>query len=57
MSDLSGKVFIVTGGESGIGQAIAMRAVRDGANIVIAGIKILKKSKYKTNLRLKWGWS
>ena len=38
MSDLSGKVFIVTGGESGIGQAIAMRAVRDGANIVIAGI-------------------
>ena len=38
MSDLSGKVFIVTGGESGIGQAIALRAVRDGANIVIAGI-------------------
>ena len=31
MSDLTGKVFMVTGGESGIGQAIALRAARDGA--------------------------
>lgn len=39
MSDLTGKVFVVTGGESGIGQAIALRAARDGANIVVAGLQ------------------
>ena len=38
MSDLTGKVFMVTGGESGIGQAIALRAARDGAKVVVAGL-------------------
>ena len=38
MSDLTGKVFVVTGGESGIGQAIALRAARDGANVVVGGL-------------------
>jgi NAD(P)-dependent dehydrogenase (short-subunit alcohol dehydrogenase family) len=38
MSDLTGKVFMVTGGESGIGQAIALRAARDGANVTVAGL-------------------
>ena len=39
MSDLTGKVFVVTGGESGIGQAIALRAARDGANVVVGGLQ------------------
>ncbi|MEO8002097.1 MAG: NAD(P)-dependent oxidoreductase [Arenimonas sp.] len=36
MSDLKGKTLFVTGASRGIGLAIAMRAARDGANIVIA---------------------
>ena len=39
MSDLTGKVFVITGGESGIGQAIALRAARDGANVVVGGLQ------------------
>ena len=33
--ELQGKVAIVTGGSKGIGKAIALRAARDGANIVL----------------------
>ena len=36
MSDLKGKTLFVTGGSRGIGKAIALRAARDGANVVIA---------------------
>lgn len=36
MSALAGKTLFVTGGSRGIGLAIALRAARDGANIVIA---------------------
>jgi citronellol/citronellal dehydrogenase len=36
MSDLRGKTLFVTGGSRGIGLAIALRAARDGANVVIA---------------------
>jgi citronellol/citronellal dehydrogenase len=36
MSDLNGKTLFITGGSRGIGEAIGLRAARDGANIVIA---------------------
>ena len=36
MSDLKGKTLFITGASRGIGQAIALRAARDGANIVVA---------------------
>jgi citronellol/citronellal dehydrogenase len=36
MSDLKGKTLFITGASRGIGLAIARRAARDGANIVIA---------------------
>ncbi|MFN2334156.1 MAG: SDR family NAD(P)-dependent oxidoreductase, partial [Wenzhouxiangellaceae bacterium] len=36
MSTLSGKTLFITGASRGIGEAIAIRAARDGANVVIA---------------------
>ena len=36
MTDLKGKTLFITGASRGIGLAIALRAARDGANIVIA---------------------
>lgn len=36
MSNLANKTLFITGGSRGIGESIAMRAARDGANIVIA---------------------
>ncbi len=36
MSSLAGKVLFITGASRGIGKAIALRAARDGARIVIA---------------------
>ncbi len=36
MSTLSGKTLFISGASRGIGKAIALRAARDGANIVIA---------------------
>jgi NAD(P)-dependent dehydrogenase (short-subunit alcohol dehydrogenase family) len=36
--NLSGKTVLVTGGETGIGRAIALRALADGANVAAAGI-------------------
>lgn len=36
MSSLKGKTLFITGATRGIGQAIALRAAQDGANIVIA---------------------
>ena len=36
MADLNGKTLFITGASRGIGKAIALRAARDGANVVIA---------------------
>lgn len=36
MADLAGKTLFITGASRGIGLAIALRAARDGANVVIA---------------------
>src|SRR5688572_2609131 len=36
MSTLAGKTLFITGASRGIGKAIALRAARDGANVVIA---------------------
>src|SRR5436309_13749513 len=36
MGELKGKTLFITGASRGIGKAIALRAARDGANIVIA---------------------
>lgn len=36
--DLTGKIAIVTGGSSGIGQAIALDLAKFGSNIVIADV-------------------
>lgn len=36
MTDLKGKTMFVTGASRGIGLAIALRAARDGANVVVA---------------------
>jgi citronellol/citronellal dehydrogenase len=36
MSSLKGKTIFITGASRGIGKAIALRAARDGANVVIA---------------------
>ncbi len=36
MNDLNGKTLLITGSSRGIGEAIGLRAARDGANVVIA---------------------
>ena len=36
MADLAGKTIFMSGGSRGIGLAMALRAARDGANVVIA---------------------
>jgi citronellol/citronellal dehydrogenase len=36
MADLKGKTLFISGASRGIGKAIALRAARDGARIVIA---------------------
>jgi NAD(P)-dependent dehydrogenase (short-subunit alcohol dehydrogenase family) len=47
MSGLNGKVAVVTGGSSGIGQAIAQRFVKEGAYVFITGRRQSELEKAK----------
>ncbi len=49
--DLSGKTVLVTGAEVGIGRAIALRALADGANVAIAGINKEMREETTTLVR------
>lgn len=42
MMNFSGKVAMVTGGTSGIGQAAAIAYAQQGANVVIAGRRVIE---------------
>ncbi len=42
MATLSGKTLFITGASRGIGLAIALRAARDGANVVVAAKTVVK---------------
>lgn len=43
--NLRGKTIIITGASRGIGKAIALRAARDGANIVIVAKTTINNPK------------
>lgn len=45
MSDLRGKTLFITGASRGIGLAIALRAARDGANVVVAAKSAIANPK------------
>lgn len=38
MSDLSGRIMVITGGETGIGRATVLKLAREGAKVVMGGI-------------------
>jgi citronellol/citronellal dehydrogenase len=45
VADLKGKTIFITGASRGIGLAIALRAARDGANIVVAAKTVTPNPK------------
>src|SRR5574337_1193809 len=51
MTPLAGKTLFVTGASRGIGLAIALRAARDGANIVIAAKSDVPNPKLPGTIR------
>jgi NAD(P)-dependent dehydrogenase (short-subunit alcohol dehydrogenase family) len=50
MSDLNGKVAVITGGSSGIGLATAKRFVREGAHVYITGRRQSELDKAKAEI-------
>jgi citronellol/citronellal dehydrogenase len=63
LRNLAGKTLFITGGSRGIGLSIALKAARDGANIILAAktaephpklpgtiYTAAKESKYSSNL-------
>ena len=45
MADLAGKTLFITGASRGVGKAIALRAARDGANIVVVAKSVRSRDK------------
>src|ERR1700682_5629198 len=48
---LEGKIILVTGGNSGIGRAIALRAAAEGARIAITGRDLTKGARVLAELQ------
>ena len=51
MSTLRGKTLLITGASRGIGLAIALRAAREGANVVIAAKSVVANPKLPGTIR------
>ena len=51
MSNLKGKVAIVTGAGQGIGRGIALRLARDGMHVVVADLKAEQAESVATEIR------
>lgn len=56
MTNLKGKVALVTGGAQGIGKAIAVRLAKEGADVVVADIDIDLAQSVLTEMKT-WGVS